>query len=336
MTLVKRPGSPFFYARFMIKGVPYMLSTGTANRDEAEKQQSILKDKMKAQTGNPVKRQLTPTLTVVGDMDIERARGEGKTASYINNGISLHWKWLSGFFEDTKAVTTESLRAYVTSRVKAGRRGQTIKKELTTLKRGLKLGQAAGYAVEVPALWPKISDSDPDEKQEGRLVSRKGLRAFLEELEGEARDLALLAVLTGLRRAELYRIQPGWVREYEGEAIPAVLRLPGHGTKGRKKREVGLVPAAMAIAKRAPFKEEHKGAFRFASRRAKEWPRVVHLRDLRHTFATMAADITGDELGVAMVLGHVSGLMTLRYQTMNVARLAKIALAVAKWLDPEL
>lgn len=86
------------------------------------------------------------------------------------------------------------------------------------------------------------------------------LQRWFQGLKGEAWDVAALAVLTGLRREELYRVQPSWVHKNKGVYI--LLSVPTSAAKAGKAREIGLVPMAWGIIEKAcPFKEDHRRVY---------------------------------------------------------------------------
>lgn len=330
MAIYRRPGTSVLYCKFEFKTRQYFRSTGTSNMRDAEAFERRLRTELE-DAHNPAAKTNSPPIDLLRQLDQGRAAGEQKVKSYTHGSLATYWGHLALFFENTQAVNAQSLRAYVKHRAQSKIKSQTIKKELTVLKRGLRLAKADGYPVDIPDTWPKLAKEEPNHAQEGHLISRTTLLAWLGLLRGQARDMALLALLTGLRKGELYRLDPAWIEPTGISRLPAMLRLPAWATKGRRQRDVGLVPEALVIARFAPFHSEHKTAYENASKTL--GGRSIHLRDMRHTFSTIAAQKSKDALGVAMVMGHAADLMTLRYQSMDPQRAAKIHVPVWRWYD---
>ena len=153
----------------------------------------------------------------------------------------------------------------------------------------------------------------------------------------DARDEAELALLTGLRAAELKRVTAQWVEPApRSSGVPALLRVPAESAKSRRQRVVPLVPRALVIIHRraggvlsdAPVLHQgsHKTTYRAARRRI-GYRTPISLRDLRHTWGTLVARQAGVEIA-RDGLGHSSLSTTNNYVTGDLARLAAATLAV--------
>lgn len=123
----------------------------------------------------------------------------------------------------------------------------------------------------------------------------------------EAGDLVRLAALTGLRRSELLRLQPGDVR--------AGAILLDARTKSGRPRLVPLPPQAARIAaRRLPWSitaHELRAAFERARKEA-DLPHV-HFHDLRHTYASWLVQTGKNLRTVQELLGHSQIATTQRY-----------------------
>ena len=195
------------------------------------------------------------------------------------------------------------VRDYIVKRRDKGVRGQTIVREVQCLRRALKIAKRHGLIASLPDEWPTVKRDPQSAKNSGKLWSPTQIQAVLAELDEDARDELLFALYTGLRSAELKRVEPSWLVETPDAASPAILMLPGWATKSRKERVVGLAAPALEILSRRieksprdPFvfsQANHKKARRLASQRIK-LSTTMTLRDLRHTFASMTVLSSGD------------------------------------------
>lgn len=291
----------------------------TASRREATSRGQKWEVETKASNAAP---ELYPTLAVLREADLARARAAHRAPSYIRDGLENYWRRLLEFFPDTRTCTVEGLKAYVKHRQACSTRNQTIMKELVTLKRGFQLAEMRG-----PDFWPKLGSDEPSEKQGSKRHDLIVWQVWLSRLHGPAYAVALFALLTGLRWGELYRVQPEHVQEVEGGYL--ALRVM-EKVRRKNKRQVVLGPLARLILDLGllPFpKQDHKKARLKAS---KDNPTGnITLRDCRAAFAT-AADRAGDSRATDLAMGH-SGVPA-RYQKADYERLAAVAVAVQEWL----
>lgn len=313
MTIVKRPETNILYARFKLKGRAYLLSTGKTNQREAETWERRFRTKLEEQGDAPT---LIPTLAVLRDLDEKRMRAEGRAEAYITRGVLNNYKWLIAYFSDVSKVTDASLVEYVKHRQSLGRKRQTIAKELVCLKRGFQLAQIPG-----PTYWPKLSRDPADPKRSSKRHSAERFRKWLALLEGEAKDLALFALLTGLRREELYRVRP---EDIDGSVLTVKEKV-----RRPEPRRIWLSKTALTIVPRLPFKSDHKKAHKTAALQTQPKTTNITLRDCRAAFAT-SGDLAGDSRATDMAMGH-SGVPA-RYQKSDLERLRRVAEAVEKWL----
>lgn len=343
MGLYRREETGQWWCRFQVNGHEIRRSTRTGDRRRAEVEERRLRAYYEAQA--PRRRAgRAPGLADLGGLDVERAVAVGVTNAQID-AIKYAWQWLvNKLGPDTApaSITHAEVQRYIAARRQDGSRGQTIVREVQALKRGLAEAHRRGWVPIMIMDWPKVRRDAPDPKQKGKLHPPAIIGAWLAQLEGDAKDEAELAMLTSLRAKELKRITAQWVEPApDGSLVPAVLRLPGAQTKSRKERAVPLVQRALEIIRRraealpegAPpdmpllYQGSHKRAYRTAARKIGYAGRIT-LRDLRHTFATLAARGVGVD-AVRDIYGHTDLAVTSRYITVDMARMACAALAVA-------
>lgn len=236
------------------------------------------------------------------------------------------------------------LRSYEGRRRAAKARGQTIVREFSLAKRAMLWAETRGAAVAWPKPWPKVKRDPPDQKRSGKYRDPEIVRQFFALLDQEARDEVAIVAMTGIRWAELKRLRYDWIEPApQGWSSPALVRLPDDGTKTRKERIVGLPAPALAIIERRKSRatgprvfgpEDHRKQ-RETACRGLGLDSNITLRDLRHTFASLALRHTGDPTAVMRAMGHTDLRMTERYLSSPLERAAAIGAVVSSALLTE-
>lgn len=320
MPIRRRPTTDQLYWRFQYRGRTYEKSMETSNVREATERGMKWEVEVKSAEAEPV---LAPTLTVLRDKDIARLRALGRNEDYIRSGIVAKYQNLMRFFPDVRSVNSDSLDDYVKFRRKEGVRAQTITKELTCLKRGLRL-----MRLKAPEFWPKEPKDTKDKAIASKGHDLKTWRAWLAALkrqrDPEAHALALFALVTGLRAGELYRVQPEDLQALDGFHV-----LQVHEKIRRENpRKIVLGPLGQSVWPALPFRRQHRTGFELAVPAGS--PNIT-LRDCRAAFRS-AAGIARDRDASDMAMGH-SGMPSL-YIKEHYDRLYAVALAVENWLYP--
>lgn len=326
MSLYKR--GRYWHFKFQLKGKSYRGTTGKTSRREATRYAAEYRAAVSQAVG-------LNHLTVADMMahDIDRALGNGTTEKHVE---FVEYIWANHIAEFFGAETHpkiladyDRLIAYCNWRRSSGVKGQTIRRELQAIRRGLKLAMRKGALDALPLDWPKLK-SDPPGARRGRLIPSDELEDFLGWLEDEAKEQATFCALTGLRAAELRRVRGTWIRSGD-ESVAGWCVVPEGGAKTRTERWVPLGKTAMEVAQSAIrrygrrselFNREHKKAFAGACKEL--GIKQISLRDLRHTFLTNALQRTGDVVAVMAVGGHKNLRTAEIYQHSTRARAAKV------------
>jgi integrase len=239
--------------------------------------------------------------------------------------------------------------AYVDAR-RAVVTGQTVRKELQALKRGLTEARKRGHSVPRFDAWPEVTTSPPKASQAGQLHDAAVLRRWLAELAEPSCRMAArrrnpLAPLqagfvlrTGLRAEEARRVRMSWVEVAATDSpVPAFLRIPRQASKTKRERVVALTEDAAGLLLQASehtpqgeplFPGNYRKAFDGAARRI-GYAGTVTLRDLRHCYATFGS-MGGDLVAVQSALGHTDLRTTSRYVHGTSARTAVASLSVER------
>ncbi len=186
--------------------------------------------------------------------------------------------------------------------------------------------------------FPKGALPAAREQSRDRILELDEQARVLTELPERYRGLFLLALLTGLRQANLFTMEWSWV-DFDRMTIT----IPAPKYKTRKPHIVPLINGAKEVllglpslaAKRRfvfePYVGGHEGvwsgrpmnAHNFAKR---IWPAALkragvedfRWHDLRHTTGTRLADLGAPMHAIQSALGHLSILSTRRYVRDNV------------------
>ena len=276
--------------------------------------------------------------------DIKRAEDNGATPEHVKALESL-WSVMLRRLDPDASMGTVAARVFDVVEDYIGRRrgeqvrGQSIRREVAALKRAFTIAHRRGLIDAMPTHWPTVKSDPLDPLQRGKLRPPEVIQAVLEQVSQDARDELLFVALTGLRATEVKRLATSWVEPAAPSAsVPAVLRVPAHSAKNRRERVVGLPETALGIIKRRvaanPTAERvfsqsnHKKAVRAASQRA-GLPDTLTLRDMRHTYGTLALRGTADPVAVQAALGHSDLKTTQRYLSSTIERTTSAGAAVA-------
>lgn len=219
-------------------------------------------------------------------------------------------------------------------------RGQTIVREFRCIKRALEMARRKKLIRELPDPWPEVRRNPKCKQRSGKLWPPDLIAEFLSNLHDDARDEIEFDMLTGIRSFELKRVAASWVEPAPpGADTPYILRMPEEATKSRTERIVGLPQRAFDIVKRRleadPERETifSKGDFkkhRQAVARRLKWAAPPTLRDIRHTYASLALRGTSDPVAVMRSLGHKDLRTTEMYLSSTLERITSASAAVDK------
>lgn len=197
-------------------------------------------------------------------------------------------------------------------------RPATINRELALLKIIFNFYIRRGVVVINPVSRVKFFAEDNGQM---RVVSIEEERLYLEAASQPLRDFAIVMIETGMRPAEVARIERKNVN-LESEYV----FVPFGKTKAAKRKIPLTMRAAEVLGERLakadgdyPFASDStskplttlKGAHAGALRRSKLTP--FRLYDLRHTFATRFIESGGDIVTLQALLGHSNIQMVTRY-----------------------
>jgi len=321
-----------WWVKFVHAGVRYRLSTGEADRRRAEAQGRRIRVEVETSAG-PGGRPVGLALRVLRALDLERVEQQrlGDVRARTIRGLWAPLLRLLGERRDVGVLRLTDLDTYEGARRGEGVRGQTIRREVQTLVRGLGLAKRT-RAIRALPFDPEdlrqIDSDAPKPQQQSKLWSADEIARILGALSKRAvtagwRDRLRIIQLTGLRLEELRRLNPAaWVRGDE-------LFVPASGAKTiTGARAIPLPPEALAILARwRPVRGKPNVALALASHRAGVHA-VLTPRDLRSWFLTQAG--RADPRAAQLLAGHTSIATTTRYLHADSERVRAAARAAAE------
>jgi integrase len=338
MGLFKR-GDHYWY-EFVFAGRRYRKSTGVGNQRAAGEIERAFRTALaKGEVGITERKKVPSFKAAMADFlawsNHEHASHPATHQRYKISSVALlkHFKDVSLEKitpDEVEKFKTARLSQYKTVRSKEGRKQTKNKIQPATVNRELACLRAMFNNVikaDVPVKNP-ISKTAAKALQENneraRVLTFDEQRKYLENATPMLRDVATLMLETGMRPEEVYRIKPENVHLAEG-----FLLNPYGKTKAAKRRIKLTVTAKGVLIKRLEGrKQQSPYLFPHASDPNQPVPKVnsahdravrdskvtrFRLYDLRHTWATRAAEAGIDLVTLAAMLGHSKINMVLRY-----------------------
>ena len=333
MWIIKRQGSPYYYAQWLHadgSGRRVTASTGCMGKREAKARGKDLEAQHKTEH--------------------ERRRGGyGATVAYV---IAQHWvsevqtkKWapsaLVHLTRIEKALGAERPYCLVTTRdvaaVVDGLKNElapaTINRLIAVWRR---MHRQAQYAREMPVQiinWEAVKQTEPAGRT--RALSPEQVQSLLNRLPDNLREIVAFAVLTGARKGQVLTLS--WDRVDIGHGTVQIWK------KHRRQNMphvIHLHPVALAILKRraklAPAAVSAHALVFDSTNIQHGWEKAVkaegltdvRFHDLRHTAATWHIKAGTPLIVVSKMLGHSNVLTTQRYSHVSEDDVRKLSVGL--------
>lgn len=305
MRLFQRAGSPFWQYSFTVHGRRFRGSTGTDNKTVARIKAAAALTEAQAAVPQQDKwrvRHLTGTYLTA------QAQHSANVATVTYQLANLNR--LLGKDRFISDLAGKDIITYRARRKAEGVANGSINRELTLLRAALGMARDH-YGQAVPQiLWKGLFLPEPPGRT--RFLSREEYDRLIAACDDELRLIVMLAVHTGLRRANIEAL--AW------EQIDMGARAARFVTKGGKAHVVRLSAPVLAGLGTTPPEKRRGPLFTMPNRR-RRWNRAVktaklgdfRFHDLRHTFASWARIAGADLADISEALGHASLTMTMRY-----------------------
>ena len=320
--LYKRPGNRYWQIKFSLLGKTVRRSSQTSDKNLAERIEHAAREEV-------IKSQLSgnkPPFSWEDACLMWQQAKHGKRSLGSDLVIMRQMKSAFGGL-DVKKLTARHIADYGSAMIARGLQPGTANRHLALFKSLMKHLERMDYIQKAPNVYLY-----PDQIKEPVLATSEQIDVLLASLPSWARDISEFAVLTGLRRGNVFKL--GWNMV---DLVRSVVVIPAALAKGKKTIQVPLSPQAQEVLERrvginatrvfTGFNGEH---LRDHSLR-KHWEQATkqaglggfRFHDLRHTWASVHA-MAGTPNMVLMQLGGWSNLDLLqRYAHLRLDHIAK-------------
>jgi len=252
------------------------------------------------------------------------SRVEKKESSYVRDQTSIRRLNQTFGRKLLGEITRRDVERYLAERKEEGKTPATMNRELCCLKNMLRKAVDWEYLKENPAWGVRQQKENPPEFE---FLTEDEIKRLLECCAPHLKTFLTLAIYTGMRRGELFRLEWRDLSFEKGEnGIITVRDTKNHETRyipmSRIVREAlqkhprrivdgKVCPLVFSSPEGNPITDVKKG-FAGALQRAGV-TRHVRFHDLRHTFASHLVMKGVDLRTVAKLMGHRDIKVTMRY-----------------------
>lgn len=306
MSVFKRPGSPYYYAEFKIKGHRFCRSTGKRTEREARQEERKLKAECAAKIGD--RQRLGDALTI--------DQGFGKY--WLEHGQTLAWssevaRYIKIILETANPhqliedLTDADINDYVQAHIAAGR-GQYALNRALSIWRAMHRRARKKWRQRTQEIdWSDFMNPEQKRVRHISVTEARRLTDWLPEHVGRAVEWSLY---TGTRKFETFGLLWEDVDVEKGRATVLA--------KGGRRHTVWLSPQALDLLARCPRSGRYvfdKRGVRYAFEKGVIKAGLDGLRwhDLRHTAATWMRQAGHPLEVVQRFLGHADVATTTRY-----------------------
>jgi integrase len=245
-----------------------------------------------------------PSMTAVLALYVEHAKSlrSSETSTY-------HAMRLGRWAEKYKASQAQEFAEHVIRDMRGAYADATINRSLACAKKGLTIDWKQRL---IPENYGQRIDSVAVNNKREVFLSVDQVRSIAQHCTAEAQAAIWVALLTGARRGEIFRIR----REHIG---PDTITLPSSHTKTLRMRVVPIIPAVRPWLAFFPLTltiDGVKSSWRRA--RVKAGMPHVNFHDLRHSCASIMLSLGVDLYTISKILGHSTVQTTQRYAHLQV------------------
>lgn len=308
MPVRKRKGSPYYWYSFSISGHRFRGSTEkTTERDAKE----VERDQYQLAKQSLLTKKDWTLQVVLSTYYTEHAQHTGSADNILGHFADL--QRILGKGKKTSALTNGDLIDYRATRRGEKRRGKfpaanSINREFAYLRAAYEYCHRLHKQPLPDIAWKELKAKEPPWRK--RFLGRDEASAFMDVAPLSVREIVICAIVTGLRRSNVMRLDWGQISLSERTITVRI--------KGNKEHVVSIPPALMAILSTRP---KRKGRVFDTTNFRRRWETAVkdagltnfRFHDLRHTFASWARKAGLDLPTIKEALNHSDISMTMRY-----------------------
>jgi integrase len=328
MRIFKR-GSTYWF-ELVYEGQRIQKSTRVRNRRDADDIAAAFRTALAKGDVGITERKAAPTFSVAMNAFLDWSKTEHKAHPRTATRYRTSSAALKRFFRETPLdrISADDVERFKTSRAseKGSRTGRklrpaTVNRELACLKALFNHAIKAELVLRNPVSKVKFL---AEQNAQNRVVSFAEMKSYLAHATPTLRNVATLIFETGMRPEEVYTIRRTHVDHSSGW-----LQVP-HGKTAAARRRIKLTAPALKVLSRLLDDGKGDSPYVFpcetdtnrpipkvnnAHDRALRDSKVTPFRlyDLRHTWATRAAEAGIDPVTLAAMLGHSRIQMVMRY-----------------------
>jgi integrase len=326
MSLFKRPNSPYYWYEFIFEGVRYRRSTKLRNKKAAGNAESIHRAKLAQARAGIVERKPAPLLKHFAKQFLASVELERRPNTHRCYSISVNNLLPRFGAKRLNEITADEIRQFKEARLKDGRSGATVNRDMECLRRMFCVAIKTDVIVTSPFVARKV-EFLPENGRE-RVLTFAEERTYLSNANPLLRDVATIILEMGLRPEEVFRMRGQHV--HLTAATPFV-HVP-EGKTVNARRDAAVTARVLPILRRRLKKAKGEYLFPFRRGGGHDWTQPMkqlqpahrkaiedsgvpafRLYDLRHTYGTRAAEAGTDPLTLAKLMGHADLKTTQRY-----------------------
>lgn len=326
MSVYKR--GRYYSYNFVFDGRHHQISTKLTNKIAAQRAEAIHKSELAQARAGIVKRKPAPLLKEFQADFLEMVAVERKPKTYSSYKTCLAnlLPWFGG--SRLGEISAEDIADFKESRLRDGRRGTTVNRDLNCLRRVHSVAMKRGLIESSPFTAHRVEFLPEDQRE--RVLTFTEEKAYLRAAKQPLCDVAVVMLEMGFRPEEVFTMHSQHVHL---GANPYV-HVPG-GKTPKARRDLAITKNALPVVRQRftnakggylfPLRVGHaKGydrtkpmttvqkAHEEALRASKVKP-AFRLYDLRHTYGTRAIEAGIDPLTLAKLMGHADLKTTQRY-----------------------
>lgn len=327
MSLFKRPNSPYWWYEFIFDGVRYRRSTRLKNKTVARRAEAVHRAGLAQARAGIVEHKPAPLLKQFAPQFLTSVKLERRPNTHRCYSISANnlLPWFGAKRLDE--ITADEIRQFKEARLKDGRSGATVNRDLECLRRMFCVAMKTDVIATSPFVVGKV-EFLPENRRE-RVLTFTEEKKYLDAASPVLRDVATIILELGLRPEEVFHMR---AEDVYLSAVTPYVHVPG-GKTVNARRDVATTSKAEPVLHRRLANARGEYLFPLRIGGGHDWKQPMkqlhpahrdalkdsgikppfRLYDLRHTYGTRAAEAGMDPLTLARLMGHADLKTTQRY-----------------------